>query len=73
MHGSRTSSWTSRLPPQAALADRSGTSRRWLITVESGHGGRAELGKILDTLDALGITLTATTDRGPDLDLLEGL
>lgn len=43
---------------QVELAERAGVSRRWLITLEQGHASRAELGKILDTLDALGLALT---------------
>lgn len=38
---------------QSELAERAGVSRRWLITLESGVSERAELGKVLDTLDAL--------------------
>lgn len=48
---------------QAQLADRAGVSRRWLIALEHGAGERAELGKILDTLDALGLALIATQDH----------
>lgn len=59
---------------QTELAERAGVSRRWLITVEQGRTERAELGKILDTLDALGLDLTVTTAEGrtdPLADLLE--
>lgn len=48
---------------QSQLAERAGVSRRWLITLESGRSERAELGKVLDTLDALGLDLTVTTTR----------
>lgn len=54
------------------LAERAGVSRRWLVALEAGEGARAELGKILDTLDAVGLTLTATEDTpDPLLDLLD--
>ncbi len=48
---------------QAQLAERAGgVSRRWLISLEQGgKSERAELGgKILDTLDALGLDLSVT-------------
>lgn len=57
---------------QTQLAGRAGVSRRWLIALERGQGERAELGKILDTLDALGLDLSLATSRSGDLsDLLE--
>ncbi|MFJ2621010.1 helix-turn-helix domain-containing protein [Glutamicibacter sp. NPDC087344] len=43
---------------QEALADRAGVSRKWLIGLEQGVRTRAEFGKILDTLEALGVSLT---------------
>ena len=43
---------------QAALAERVGVSRQWLIAVEQGKP-RAALGLVLRTLDALGVRLTA--------------
>lgn len=43
---------------QVELAQRAGVSRRWLIALEQGHARRAELGKVLDTLDALDLSLT---------------
>ncbi|UNX54573.1 helix-turn-helix domain-containing protein [Georgenia sp. TF02-10] len=60
---------------QNQLAERAGVSRRWLITLERGQGQRAELGKVLDTLDALGLDLTVTPQRrNSELsDLLEDL
>ena len=59
---------------QAELADRAGVSRRWLITLERGQAERAELGKILDTLDTLDLTITITPRRkNPLTDLLEEL
>jgi len=44
---------------QITLARKAGTSRKWLIEVESGKP-RAEIGLILRTLKALGVTLAAT-------------
>src|SRR5271168_3516741 len=41
---------------QAELAERSGTSRKWLIEVEQGKP-RAEIGLILRTLKALEVSL----------------
>jgi y4mF family transcriptional regulator len=46
---------------QQDLADRAGTSRRWLVMLESGESTGAELGKILATLDVLGITMRLAT------------
>jgi len=49
---------------QLTLAKKAGTSRKWLIEVENGKP-RAEIGLILRTLKAVGITLaesSATTD-----------
>jgi HTH-type transcriptional regulator/antitoxin HipB len=43
---------------QAQLAKKAGTSRKWLIEVERGKP-RAEIGLILRTLKALGVTLSA--------------
>jgi HTH-type transcriptional regulator/antitoxin HipB len=43
---------------QLSLAKKAGTSRKWLIEVENGKP-RAEIGLILRTLRALGVTLTA--------------
>ena len=43
---------------QITLAQNAGTSRKWLIEVENGKP-RAEIGLILRTLKALGVTLTA--------------
>jgi HTH-type transcriptional regulator/antitoxin HipB len=48
---------------QISLAKKAGTSRKWLIEVESGKP-RAEIGLILRTLNALGIAL-AFTDTAP--------
>ena len=49
---------------QLSLAKKAGTSRKWLIEVENGKP-RAEIGLILRTLKAVGITLAesgATAD-----------
>lgn len=54
---------------QQALADRAGVSRKFLIDLEAGHE-RAELGKTLAALAALGLSLEATdpVPRGSDHD-----
>jgi HTH-type transcriptional regulator / antitoxin HipB len=44
---------------QAALANRIGVSRQWVILIEHGHP-RAELGLVLRALDALDIQLDAS-------------
>jgi HTH-type transcriptional regulator/antitoxin HipB len=49
---------------QRSLAQKAGTSRKWLVEVENGKP-RAEIGLILQTLKALGIELNASP--GPDL------
>lgn len=45
---------------QASLSEKVGVSRLWLNEIEKGKP-RAEIGLVLRTLDALGITLTAST------------
>ncbi|MHA7268642.1 helix-turn-helix transcriptional regulator [Arthrobacter sp. HLT1-20] len=45
---------------QQALADAAGVSRKFLIDLESGHD-RAELGKTMAVLTALGLSLSTTT------------
>jgi HTH-type transcriptional regulator / antitoxin HipB len=45
---------------QISLAKKAGTSRKWLIEVENGKP-RAEIGLVLRTLKALGITLDGDT------------
>jgi len=50
---------------QLALARKAGTSRKWLIEVESGKP-RAEIGLILRTLKALGAAL-AVSDTTADV------
>lgn len=54
---------------QQTLADTAGVSRKFLIDLEAGHD-RAELGKTLAVLAALGLTLAATdpVPRGSDFD-----
>ncbi|MDQ0093163.1 helix-turn-helix domain-containing protein [Paeniglutamicibacter psychrophenolicus] len=42
---------------QADLALRAGVSRKWLIGLEQGARTRAELGKVFDTLRALGLSM----------------
>jgi len=51
---------------QISLAKKAGTSRKWLIEVESGKP-RAEIGLILRTLKALGVVLAVgdTASDGP--------
>jgi len=50
---------------QISLAKKAGTSRKWLIEVESGKP-RAEIGLILRTLKALGVAL-AVSDTAADV------
>lgn len=54
---------------QQALADMAGVSRKFLIDLEAGHD-RAELGKTLAVMAALGLSLAATDPipRGSDFD-----
>lgn len=49
---------------QNSLAKKAGTSRKWLIEVENGKP-RAEIGLILRTLKALGITLSDAHEKTP--------
>jgi len=42
---------------QVQLAAKAGVSRAWLIDLEAGAGERAELGKVLATVGALGLCL----------------
>ncbi len=46
---------------QAQLAEKAGTSRKWLIEVEQGKPG-AEIGLVLRTLRILGVSLTIEGD-----------
>ena len=61
---------------QAALAEKIGASRQWVVGIERGHS-RAEVGLVLRTLDTLGIRLetrdkdaTAKMLSGPDIDAI---
>ncbi|MHA7288725.1 helix-turn-helix domain-containing protein [Arthrobacter sp. MDT3-24] len=60
---------TARGLTQQTLADMAGVSRKFLIDLEAGHD-RAELGKTLAVLAALGLALAATDPipRGNDHD-----
>lgn len=53
---------------QEALAERAGVSRKWLIGLEQGVRTRAELGKILDTFDALGISINLSINTEPQVE-----
>jgi HTH-type transcriptional regulator/antitoxin HipB len=61
---------------QADLAQKVGVNRRWVLEVERGKP-RAEIGLVLKTLDALGLTLlieaeTATRRRsGREIESLD--
>ena len=46
---------------QVALAEKAGTSRKWLIEVEQGKP-RAEIGLILRTLKTLGVSIDLQID-----------
>jgi HTH-type transcriptional regulator / antitoxin HipB len=46
---------------QVALAEKAGTSRKWLIQVEQGKP-RAEIGLILRTLKTLGVSIDLQID-----------
>jgi y4mF family transcriptional regulator len=49
---------------QSTLAKKIGVSRLWLVEIEKGKP-RAEIGLVLRALDALHITLNATTETQP--------
>lgn len=49
---------------QAELADKAGVGRKFVVELEAGHP-RAELAKVLDVLDALGIDATAQPREEP--------
>jgi HTH-type transcriptional regulator/antitoxin HipB len=49
---------------QVALAEKAGTSRKWLIEVEQGKP-RAEIGLILKTLKTLGVSIDIQIDSLP--------
>jgi len=63
---------------QATLAKRIGVSRQWLVGVERGRA-RAELGLVLRSLDAVGLSIHAflanprkqrPTAKGGDIDAI---
>lgn len=47
---------------QRDLAEKAGTSRKWIVEVEQGKS-RAEIGLILRTLKTLGVSLDIAIDR----------
>jgi HTH-type transcriptional regulator/antitoxin HipB len=47
---------------QSDLAEKAGTSRKWLVEAEQGKP-RAEIGLLLRTLKALGVSLDVVLDR----------
>jgi HTH-type transcriptional regulator/antitoxin HipB len=47
---------------QSDLAEKAGTSRKWIVEVEQGKP-RAELGLVLRTLKTLGVSLNITVNR----------
>jgi len=51
---------------QAMLADKAAVGRQWLVAVEAGHHDRAEWGKVMQLLRALGIDLLVTIPTGDD-------
>lgn len=55
---------------QADLADRIGTSRRWVTMIETGNGTGAELGRVMAALSALGLRLRID-DAPPELNPVE--
>jgi len=48
---------------QSDLAEKAGTSRKWIVEVEQGKP-RAEIGLVLRTLKTLGVSLDIAVDRG---------
>lgn len=55
---------------QVELAEKAGTSRKWLIEVEQGKP-RAEIGLILRTLKSLGVSLDLQTDAAEETPSLK--
>lgn len=47
---------------QSELAEKAGTSRKWIVEVEQGKP-RAEIGLVLRTLKTLGVSLDIAVDR----------
>jgi HTH-type transcriptional regulator/antitoxin HipB len=56
---------------QGALAAKAGVGRQWLVTIEHGKA-RAEIGLVLRTLAALGLTLLVDNDRRARRDRRKG-
>lgn len=54
---------------QAQLADAAGASPKWLSEVENGKP-TAEIGKIMEVLGCLGLTLSVAPRRESPLDLV---
>jgi HTH-type transcriptional regulator / antitoxin HipB len=50
---------------QGALAEKAGTSRKWIVEMEQGKP-RAEIGLILRTLRALGVSIDLSSDAGKE-------
>lgn len=50
---------------QAELASRARVSRQFVISLERGAGPRAELGKVLSVLRALGLAMNLRDDEAP--------
>lgn len=48
---------------QAALAERAGVSRQWVVAVEKGSKNGLEVGLLMRTFDALDASLTVRDDR----------
>jgi HTH-type transcriptional regulator/antitoxin HipB len=47
---------------QSDLAEKAGTSRKWIVEMEQGKP-RAEIGLVLRTLKTLGVSLDITVNR----------
>lgn len=56
----------SRKMTQMQLAAKAQVSRSFLITLERGQGPRAEIGRVLRVLRALGLRLALEDDTTPD-------
>jgi transcriptional regulator with XRE-family HTH domain len=51
---------------QAELAERAGVSRAFVLDLERGARSRAELGRVLAVVRALGLAVALVDDRRPD-------
>ena len=49
---------------QTELARKAGVGRQWIVSIERGKSG-AELGLVLRTFSALGLSITSETDDRP--------